>query len=230
MRKKEPILRCVHRHTISEHPSCFVKGLVNYEFKDEKEFEKLTGIPWYNMPGTKIGYFDIETTADFNADWGTVLTWCIKDKDGPIHSSSISRSELFKGEYDKRVVKEFVDKLKEYDIIVGYYSTMFDMPFMRTKALHYGFDFPGYGELYHWDLYYTVKSKLKLSRRSLDNVCEYFHIAGKTPIDKEMWLAARYGDPKALKGVLEHNRGDVIITEKLHDKLEFTRKWLRKSI
>lgn len=226
----DSVLRCIHRQDIKHHPHCFVKGLIKYDFKNEQEFIRLTGLPWYNLPGYRIGYFDIETTADFNADWGTVLTWCIKEKEGGIKSSVIKREELLNGTYDKRVVSEFVEELKNYKIIVGYYSDRFDMPFMRSKALHYDIDFPSYGDLYHWDLYYTVRAKLKLSRRSLDNVCQYLHIPGKTPIEKDIWMKARYGDPKALRYVLDHNKGDVEITEKLHNKLEFTRKWTRRSI
>jgi hypothetical protein len=79
-------------------------------------------------------------------------------------------------------------------------------------------------------LYYTVREKLKLSRRSLENVCEYFGISGKTPIDKNLWLKARYGDKESLDYVLSHCEGDVRITEILHDKLDFTRKWLKRSI
>jgi len=223
-------IRCVHRHHWPDHKACFANGRIDYDFKDDRDFERKTGLPWWKYYYKKIGYFDIETTADFNADWGTVLTWCIKEKDGGIESSVITREELLSGVYDKRVVEEFVTALQKYTIIVGYYSDRFDMPFMRSKAMHYGIDFPSYGDLYHWDLYYTVRAKLKLSRRSLDNVCQYLGIPGKTPIDKDIWMKARYGDKKALEYVLEHNKGDVIITEKLHNKLEFLRKWLRKSI
>lgn len=222
--KNNKRLRCIHRHTIEEHPKCFQKGLIRQNFKNSEELQ------WYQSPDYRIGYFDIETTADFNADWGTVLTWCIKEKDGEIFSSVITREELLNKTYDKRVVEEFVSKLREFNIIIGYYSTNFDMPFMRTKALHYGLEFPGYGDLYHWDLFYTVKAKLKLSRRSLDNVCDYLNIEGKTPISKEIWMNARYGDEDALRYVLDHNKGDVIITEKLHDKIGFSRKWLKRSV
>jgi uncharacterized protein YprB with RNaseH-like and TPR domain len=232
MSKKSNELRCVHRHTLSEHPKCFAKGLVKNkeEYKNEKDFTKKTGQPWYTFSGYRIGYFDIETAGSFDADWGTVLSWCIKDKGGKIHSSVINKEELFSGVMDKRVVEEFVERLKDYSIIVGYYSTGFDLPYMRTKALRYGLDFPGYGDLYHWDLYYTVSNKLKLSRNSLDSVCDYLGIPGKTHLDKDVWRAAAYGDPKALKIVLEHNKGDVVITEQLHDKIDFTRKWLKRSI
>ena len=225
--KKE--LRCIHRHTIEEHPACFYKGLIKYDFKDDREWEKLTGIPWYQYPGYKIGFFDIEVD-NLKPDFGTVLSWCIKEKEGKISESVITQEEMVNGVYDKRVVKDFVDEIKKYKIIVGYYSTRMDLPYMRAKALHYGLDFPGAGELYHWDLYYTVRYKLGLSRNSLANACDWLGIEGKTPIDKDVWRKAKYGHKESLKEVLTHNRFDVIITEKLHDKLDFTRKWTRRSV
>jgi uncharacterized protein YprB with RNaseH-like and TPR domain len=227
--KTLPILRCVHRKTIEEHPSCFRKGRIKYNFKDDREFEKLTGLPWYNYPEYKIGYLDIESDG-LKVDFSTMLTWCIKDKDGDIHHSEITKQELFSGDSDKRLVKDLVDKLWEYRIIIGYFSSGFDIPFVFAKALHYGYEFPGQGDIFHWDLYFTVRNKLHLSRNSLDNACDYLGIKGKTPIDKDVWRAAKYGDPKALREVLEHNKGDVVILEKLHNKLEFSRKWIRKSI
>lgn len=226
---KKPILRCIHRHTIDEHPQCFRNGRIKYDFKDDREFQKLTGLPWYQFTDYRIGYFDIETD-NLNADFGTVLSWAFKEKDGPVYTDVITKEEIFDGTYDKRIVESFVEKMKEFKIIMGYYSTGFDLPYMRAKALHYGIEFPAYGDNYHWDLYYTVKSKLRISRKSLDNACDYLGIVGKTPISKDAWRKAKYGDKDALNIVLEHNIGDVIILEQLHEKLDFTRKWIRSSI
>lgn len=233
-------LRCVHRQDIEHHPACFRKGLIKYP--NDRAFERYGGKPWYQFDGYRIGYFDIETD-NLNADWGTILTWCIKEKDGPIAYSINTKKELFDEKFDERLVAEFLDELKKYKIIVGYYSTGFDLGFMRAKALHYGMEFPGYElikdeknnwaakpELYHWDLYYTVKSKLKISRRSLDNACDYLGIEGKTPISKNAWRYAKYGNPDALEEVLKHNIGDVDILEQLHNKLEFAAKWYRRGV
>lgn len=220
-------LRCIHRHTIKEHPACFSKGLVNWP--DEKTFSSITKEPWYHFPGYRIGYFDIEVD-NLNADFGTLLTWCIKEKDGDVLSDYITKDEIFSGEFDKRITQSFIDALQTFSIIIGYYSDRFDMPYMRAKALHYGLEFPGYGDIYHWDLYYTVRNKLKLSRNSLDNACSYLGIVGKTPIDKQIWREAKYGDQKAISEVLRHNVADVEITEALHNKLDFIRKWTKRSI
>ena len=220
-------LHCLHRHGIETHPNCFAKGLIKYP--DAKTYEKFSGKPWYTYSGYKIGYIDIETDG-LKADFSTMLSWCIKDKDGGYTYSVITKEELFNGTVDKRLVKELVDKMNEYAILVGYYSTNFDLPYIRTKAIHYDIDFPAYATIYHFDLYYTVKSKTCLSRKSLDNACQYFNINGKTPLDKNVWRSAKYGDRNSLLQVLEHNKYDCAILEELHDKLEFTKKWIKTSI
>jgi uncharacterized protein YprB with RNaseH-like and TPR domain len=230
MLKKLKELRCVHRQDIKHHPACFAKGLIKgVTFADDREWSKTTGQEWYSFPEYKLGYLDIETDG-LTADFGTMLTWCIKDKGGDIHSSVVTKKELFDDKGDQRLVEDLIKKLWEYKIIITYYGTGFDLPFVRTKALRYGFKFPGYGDIFHWDMYYTVKNKLCLSRNSLANVCDYLGIYGKTEINKDVWRRAKYGDTNALKQVLEHNKGDVIILERLHDELEFSRKWIKKSI
>jgi len=131
---------------------------------------------------------------------------------------------------DKELVQSLIEVMNQYKIIVTYYGTGFDIPFIRSKALHYDLYFPEYGGIYHHDIFYLVKSKLNLSRKSLDNVCDYLGIKGKTPIDKEIWRLAKYGNKEAIKQVVEHNIGDVVILEQLHEKLEPYRKWIKASV
>lgn len=232
-------LRCIHRHTIEEHPSCFVKGLV-------KDSDKAS-LPWFMRDGSKIGYLDIETDG-LKADFSTLLTWCIKEKGGKVHSDVITKKEIFsEKDVDKRLVESIVNKIKEFKIIVTYYGTKFDIAYIRTKAIRYGIEFPAYyiytdvtkggreiiritPEVIHWDLYYTVRQKLNLSSKSLANSCDYFGIKGKTPIEKDIWRQAKYGNPKALSVVLSHNVADVEILEKLHDKMIRFAKWEKKGM
>ena len=221
-------LRCIHRHTIDEHPQCFRRGLVK-EPITEKQWTKELGNPWYTLPGTRIGYFDIETDG-LQVDFSTMLSWAIKEKGGKTVTSLISKEDLFSGLSDRNLVESLLDEMEKYDILIGYYSDRFDMPYIRAKALHHELDFPGYGELYHWDLYWTIRGKLNLSRNSLDNACDYLGIKGKTPIEKDVWRRAKYADPSALKQVLAHNIADVEILEKLHDRVEFSRKWIKRSV
>jgi DNA polymerase elongation subunit (family B) len=229
-------IACIHRHHIDEeHVSCFMEGNVI----DNRE-NKL--IPWYQEEGLKVGILDIEVS-NLDADWNSqMLTWCIKDKDGPTYSDYITKEELFNGTMDKRLIQSLLDRLANYKIIIGYYSNGFDIPYIRTKCLHYDLEFPGYElvekrnggtkyvpKLISWDLYPVVKYKLKLSRRSLDSATSYLNIPGKTPIGKEAWAKGAYGDPESIQLILSHNIADCEITDQLHTKLTNFNRWGRNG-
>lgn len=225
LNKIKNLITCPHRHTIEEHPACFAQGNVIDRRLDRT-------IPWYQTAGSKICYLDIESDG-LKVDFSNMLTWCIKERDGEVFHDEITREELFNLKGDERIIRSLVNKLLEYKIVVTYYGGdgHFDLPFVRAKSVHYDIDFPGYQDLYSYDLYGVIKYKFSaLSRRSLDATCNYFNIEGKTPIDKEYWRKAKYGDAESIGYVLEHNIGDVEILEKLHKKVEPFRKWTKTSI
>jgi len=214
---EKKVLRCIHRHTIETHPNCFRKGLIK---RDDW---------WHNK---RIAYLDIEAT-DLDANWGFMLSWCLKyQNDNKVRRGIITKKEIFNYKFDKRIIAELLKELENVDILVTYYGTKFDITFIRTRALYYGMDdeFPAYGEMYHWDLYYKVRNKFNLHSNKLAVACEFLGIKGKTPLTPEMIFLARYGESKALKKILEHNIGDVVILEELHNRLWRHAKWIRKSI
>ncbi len=237
--------RCIHRHTIAEHPKCFMDGKVNYPtraYEDDLAWARITGQPWYTFPGYKIGYIDIEVD-NLKANFGNMLTWSIKEKGGEVFTDQITKQEIFDEVYDRRITQSIVDKMKEFKIIVSYYGKGFDLKYIRTKALKYGIPFPGFTpqlnsignytvrpEMYHFDLYFTVKRNIATHRKSLEVVTNYFGIKGKTPIDHDVWLRAKYGHKDALAEVLRHNIADVEILEQLHDILEPLAKWTRSAL
>ena len=167
----------------------------------------------------RIGYLDIEAS-NLNANFGIMFSWCIKEQGKEeIEYSIITREELMSGELDKRVVRELVEAMQKYTVIYTYYGSRFDIPFIRTRALMHNIEFPPYGEILHRDLYYLVRSRLKLNRNSLDVACGVLGIEGKTHINWNYWIKGMTGDPESLNYILEHNKYDVIILEKLHEKL-----------
>lgn len=240
-----PEFRCIHRHTIEEHPNCFMMGKVKYPIEayvDDITWARITGQPWYTFPEYKIGYIDIEVD-NLKANFGNMLTWAVKEKGGKIFTDQITQEEIFNETYDQRIVQSLVDKMREFKIVVSYYGKGFDLKYLRTKALKYGIEFPGFSpqlnsrgqyivkpEIFHFDLYYAVRRNLALHRKSLEVVTNYFGINGKTPIKHDVWLRAKYGHKDALAEVLEHNVADVIILEKLHDILEPHAKWTRSGL
>lgn len=206
--------KCIHRHTIKSHPNCFKKGLIRYDW-------------WENK---KIGFLDIETSG-LKADFDFMLTWCIKplgsDK---IAYSIVTKKEIFDGVFDKRVVSELLQELRKYDIIVTYWGTGFDIPFSRARADFFKLDFPKFGEMYHWDLFFHVRRLYATSRKSLEVITKFLGIPGKTKLEYNVWFRARFGDPKAIAEVLDHNKYDVIILEKLYERIKDYSKWIKRPM
>jgi uncharacterized protein YprB with RNaseH-like and TPR domain len=183
---------------------------------------------WYE--GLKIGHLDIETS-NFDADAGFMLSWCLKvTGEDKVRGAIVKKAELLDGRFDRRIVKALIDSLRDLDVVTTFWGTGFDIPFTRSRALWWAIPFPEYAALYHWDLFYTCRSLFKLHRKSLDAVTTFLGIAGKTHLDLSIWNRARYGDPKALKYVYEHNTQDVLILEKLFERVKHFKKWTRKSI
>jgi len=211
---------CKHGHCYLAHPKCaYDEGIVV-----TKDGHKV-------LVKERIGFFDIENFSfQFKADMGIVLSYCIKELDGGIISNVITPEEA-KSFNDKRLIQDMVRDLKKFTRVVGFYSTKFDIPFVRTRALMHKIDFPIYKELYHTDLYYNVKNKFKLRSNHLSNACKAFGIPAKYhPFEMEPWAKAMSGDKKALDYVLIHNKEDVISTELLWKKVSIYQDLNRRSI
>jgi uncharacterized protein YprB with RNaseH-like and TPR domain len=188
----------VHRVPYIQHPQCYLR-----ERKQE----------------LKIGYLDIEA-GGLNANWDYMLTWCIKTKDKKEYKYGvIDQSEILSYDFDKRIIKELIETLKEYDIVITYYGTKYDIPFIRSRAISHKIKFLGFGSVQHKDVYYMVKSKLKIHRNSLESACALVGIKGKNHIKGNYWMRAKVGDTKTLEYVLDHNKKDCTILEKLHKLL-----------
>ena len=201
-------LKCKHGHSYLVHPNCALKEEVLID-DGKKLYIK-----------EKIGFFDIECmTFQFKADMGIMLSYCLKELDGNIISNSITPSEV-RQLNDKRLLVDMCKDLRTFTRVIGYYSSRFDLPFVRTRALKHGLDFPIYQEIYHTDLYFVMRNKFKLKSNRLKNCCDFFDISSKdTPFHYQVWLKAMNGDKKALKDILMHNKEDVVSTELLWKKV-----------
>lgn len=189
---------CVHHHKYSEHPSCFIK---------EKGID------------LKVGYLDIETNGLF-ANFHIVGCYCIKEHGtDKILGRTITQKELRSDTFDKKIIEDCIKDMLKFDRIVTYNGARFDIPFLRTRALTHGIDtFPLYGIVKHTDAYFMARNKLRLHRKSLEEVARMLHITGKSHVSGALWLKAfLHGDEKALKEVHEHCKQDVIVLEKVYE-------------
>ena len=150
---------------------------------------------------------------------------------GTVYFDCITRKEAIDPtKFDYRISKSLMKAFDSVDILVGYYSTRFDVPFTRSRVLHHGLRYPLYQEKMHVDLYYSVRHLLALGRNTLDQATNFFGIEGKNHVQGKIWNAARVGEQEALKYVLDHNVEDVQILAELHNKIAGFRNVTRRSL
>lgn len=205
--------KCKHGHTYAEHYACFLA-------------EKPKDSPFME----KQGIIDIETTG-LKANWSHMLCWCIRDVDtGEIVQDLITRREA-RDKDDKRIIKSCVEEIVKYDRTMGWYSSRFDIPYIRSRAEFHGIPFPTYKEALHTDLYYIARMKLALHSNRLQAVCQFFGIEAKShPMTPQLNLKCGAGDSEALQVILEHCREDVISTDACREMLVKYSAPAKKSI
>ena len=180
----------------------------------------------------RIGFFDIETS-HLKANIGNMISWSMK----PLGSDDITfkawtrREAINWDQMDRRIMRELITELENYDRIMTYYGTGFDNKFVRTRAMILGLPgFPAWGQLLHHDIYYDVRGNMSLYSNRLAIATHALGIEGKTPLPVEIWGPARLGDPKSMEWIKEHNIEDVRILESLWEELKPHVKVQRRTI
>ena len=101
----------------------------------------------------------------------------------------------------------------------GCHNSKCDIPYMRTRALKWKLKFPSYGYIKHIDMYYIVKAKLSLNRNSLQSACALLGIKGKNHVFGDIWIRAVTGNQKSIDYIHNHNIRDVVILERLYNRM-----------
>jgi DNA polymerase elongation subunit (family B) len=190
--------RCKHRHNYVRHFNCFIK---DYGIQE------------------RIGWLDIETS-NLKANFGIVLCWCILAEDGTLYEDWLTKKDVMSGIEDARVVETCIQTMREFDRVVGHYSTYFDVPFLRTRAMIHGIDYPKFGEIYHTDVWRMAKSKLCLHSNRQDVIAESLYgKTVKTRISHPHWRKAMMGNEESCMEVLHHCECDVADLKKNYESL-----------
>ncbi len=208
---KRSNFKCKHRHNGIDHPDCYntEHGIVE-----------------------RIGYLDIEGFGmGFAADTGCVMTYAILGADGQLIFNFATPKELSSNDLDKRLMQDMCVDLRKFDRIITYYGKRYDVPYLRTRSLGFGLDFPKYKELSHTDVYDIIKHKFSFRKRSLEAACRFFHIPSKGHrFGFEMWRKAFQGDKAAMKNIVAHNIEDVESLEALYKIVESSTRMVESSI
>ncbi len=200
-----------HRnHNGLEHPQCY---------------DKLVGI----NTEEKICFLDIESES-LEADFGIMFCWCLLDaKTNKIFEDRINLKDIKNGsshkrdvhpKEDKRITESLIKRLEDYDKIITHFGSMFDLKFIRTRAVICDVDFPPYGVLYQADTCKILWNKFKLRRNNLGAACR--SLVGKSRKDF-LSLAIKHGclrgEEWAIMDSVKHCRKDVMDTRDLYNKI-----------
>lgn len=174
----------------------------------------------------RITVFDIEST-DLGGNFGRLLCCSFVDVGtAAVHTFRRDRAK-WKGSKltdDSKLAVAIRDRLERSDIVVGWNSILFDVPFVNARLVAIGERPIHLGEKFgshHLDLmYYAGGQSMRLPGRSLDKVSKFFHSENvKTPLLPEVWADAGTGDRAAMDLVVEHCEADVLTTAELFPKL-----------
>lgn len=186
------------------------------EAKKQAEFERC----WRGL-GPRIAYFDLETT-DLKMEMGMILCCSVLTyPSGEWHDFSLNDYERTEdGELDDGMLAvDIRDCLEGHDIIVGWNSKGFDVPYLNTRLVYNGKE--RLRTHLHIDPMYCFRGwhGIKPTSSSLKAVAEFFDLpVQKLDVPKKVWNSAKRGSRKAIDHLSKRSRSDVEITAMLTQK------------
>lgn len=178
--------------------------------------------------GIKILTIDIETRPSLAYVWGlwdqnvglnqveefgTVISWAAKWYG--------EKKVYFASDHHDghaAMVKKAWEMLDEADAVVGYNSKAFDMKHLNREFVLAGYPPPSpYVDI---DLMHVVKQRFRFTSNKLQHVSTELGIGSKLQHDGfDLWLRCMKNDNKAWSTMKKYNMQDVVLTEKVYERL-----------
>lgn len=166
--------------------------------------------------------FDIEATG-LDASFGRVLC-AVAQFWGP-DETKIWRADNYPGWAegkrcsDRALVEDILKGLDDADIVIAYNGTMYDMPFLRTRAAIQGL--PPVHPKKIFDPVWTARRQFRFHSNSMDSVSMMLGTKNqKTPLNPWTWVRAMGdGDKAAMDEIVEHCHADVLVLAETARKL-----------
>jgi len=175
----------------------------------------------------KLLMLDIETAPNLAATWGLydqnvgldqliepgyTLCWAAKW----YGSKEIEFASIMTGE--KRMIRRVHKLLDEADAVCHYNGTKFDIPVLNKEFLLQKLTPPS--PVKQVDLLRTARSKFRLASNKLEFVAGQLGLGAKTKHKgMKLWLECMNRKPEAWKTMETYNKQDVVLLEKVYDRL-----------
>lgn len=119
----------------------------------------------------------------------------------------------------KLMVKKAWELLDEADAVIHYNGIRFDIPTLNKEFVLMGLGPPS--PFKQIDLLREVRRNFRLPSYKLDYVADYFGLGRKVQHEgHELWVKCLENDSKAWIKMREYNEQDVLLLEKLYDKIK----------
>ena len=167
-----------------------------------------------------ILFWDIETTA-LDAGVGSVVCAAFKsnqEKKPRLLTIADYRGWTKEPWDDSKLVRDIAKEIAKADIIVGHYSTRFDLPFVNSRLLKSGQ--PPCAPVPHVDTWRVSRNRLKLGSNRLAALSAFFGLEQKTPLSAEILQKMRAYDTDTLDLIYEHCVQDVIVLEQAYERIK----------
>ena len=180
----------------------------------------------------KTLFFDIETMANLSWVWGKydqnvidferewyVLCFCYKwGNSDEVNSVSLPDfKESFQKDKtnDYYVVKKMWELFDEADIVIAHNGDQFDIKKMNARFLYHGFPPPS--PFKSIDTKKVAKRYFNMNSNKLDDIGRYLGLGRKVVnTGWDLWKRCSVGDVNAWNDMIEYNKMDVILLEKIY--------------
>lgn len=115
-------------------------------------------------------------------------------------------------------LKKIYNMINEADVVIHYNGKKFDMPTLNKEFLLHGWTPPApYKQI---DLLRVVRSQFRFPSNKLDYVAQRLGLGKKVSHEgHELWIKCMAGDAAAWKRMEKYNKHDVVLLEKVYNKL-----------
>ncbi len=180
----------------------------------------------------KVILVDIETSPNLGWTWAKyeqnvlrfekqwdLLSFAYKEL-GRQPTRCIARPD-FKDKSDRALTQAAWEVLNEADIIIGHNVDKFDNRKLRAKFLEHGFAPPKTYKTI--DTLKIARSQFAFNSNSLNDLAGTLKLGRKLKTGGiDLWFDCMAGDPKAWAKMIAYNKQDVVLLEKVYERL---RSW-----
>jgi len=162
-------------------------------------------------------YLDIETTSK-KADEGMIVAMGVLKGDTP----QVRFAKTPEGE--RAVLEWLTQELGDCDLLVTWYGSGFDIPFILARAVLLGVDMERIFTVPSLDLYVWCKRHLLLSSYKLESVAKFLGMSRRVDFQggdvSTLFKLTIQGDENAKNLIIEHCKEDLELLRYVHERMK----------